>query len=101
MSFRVVLTERAARWWAENRSLAQAERWYDGFLEAINSLKENPERFAVAPESGRFPFEIRQINYGPRARSTHRAVFVVRAKSVVVLTVRHLAREDLAAEDLP
>ena len=40
MNYDVVVADRAAeefesaaRWWAEHRSLNQAERWYDGFIQ--------------------------------------------------------------------
>lgn len=33
---------RNAEWWAEHRSAAQAERWYDGFSTAILALGDHP-----------------------------------------------------------
>jgi plasmid stabilization system protein ParE len=108
MNYEVLVTDRAAeelesaaRWWAEHRSAAQAERWYDGFVEAILSLAEAPERCAIARERGRFPFEIRQLVYSLGRRPTRRAVFTIRQDKVIVLTIRHLAQDDLGSGDLP
>ena len=108
MSYQVVVANRAveelelaARWWAEHRSLGQAERWYDGFIQVILTLDQAPERCSLARESDKFPFEIRQLVYGLGRKRTHRAVFTIRQETVVVLSVRHLAQGDLDSGDLP
>lgn len=92
--------ETAARWWAENRSAEQAQRWYDGFVAAIRSLAKTPERFPLAPESDAFPIEMRQLAYGLGRKKTHRAVFAVRPDRVVVYAVRHLAQDEITPDDL-
>jgi plasmid stabilization system protein ParE len=58
----VVTTERAAReiedaagWWARERSVEQAERWYQGIRAAIAGLANSPERWAIAAERPWFP----------------------------------------------
>jgi hypothetical protein len=55
----------------------------------------------VAAENGCFPYQIRELHFGLGARPTHRAVFTIRPDIVLVLTIRHAAQSDLAAEDLP
>jgi plasmid stabilization system protein ParE len=107
MSFRVVVTDRAAQelfdfaqWWSDHHSREQAERWHAGLITALASLAENPDRHAVSRENGRFSFVIRQLNYSVTGRSTHRAVFTVQADAVIVLTIRHLAQSDLRPRDL-
>lgn len=107
MTYRVVFTQRAsdemdaaARWWAEHRSAQQAARWYAGFSEAIFSLTEFPERCSLARENGRFPYEIRELNFGLGSHPTHRAVFTVRPDVVLILTIRHSAQEDLGEDEL-
>ena len=92
--------EDAARWWAENRSAAQAERWYDGFVAEIQSLKKDPERFPLAHESDVFPVAIHELHYGLGSRKTHRAIFAIRTARVVVYSVRHVAQCDLTVDDL-
>lgn len=108
MSFQVIFANRAAdelkavaRWWAENRSVEQAERWYAEFVEAIASLTENPQRRALARENDHFPFGVRQLKFSVAGRSTHRAVFTIQGSSVVILAIRHHAQSDLASGELP
>jgi plasmid stabilization system protein ParE len=100
MKYEVVVTFRAQQeaqanhdWWAEHRSNEQAARWYDEFLLATASLASSPGRFTLAPENDRFPYEIRQLNFGVGGKLTHRVVYVIRGQEVVVLRVRHLAQE--------
>ncbi len=107
MSYRVFITERAdddlqqaCTWWAKNRSVEQAEKWYDNFAKAIRSLAENPDRCPLAKENKAFPCELRQLNYGLGKYLTHRAVFTIRPDMVLVLRVRHLAQRSLSSEDL-
>ncbi len=109
MSYRVFFTSRAklqlsqsALWWAEHRSADQAHRWLNEFEEAINGLQERPERHGLARENETddWPNAVRQLLYGLGSKPTHRAVFEVRGDVVYVLAVRHLAQDDLTAEDL-
>ena len=90
----------ACQWWAENRSVEQAERWYDGFAEALLSLCHNPERFPRAAEDHLFPFDVRQLNYGLSGKPTHRALFTLRPDMMYVFSIRHLAQEPVTADDL-
>jgi len=108
MNYQIDVTDRAAealesaaRWWPEHRSLAQAEQWYDGFVKAILTLDQAPERCPLARESHKFPFEVRQLVYGLGRKRTHRAVFTIHEETVIVLTIRHLAQRDLELGDLP
>jgi len=107
MKYEVILTASANAqlediyvWWATNRSETQAARWYNGFLDALSSLRERPERCPLARENGQLPFEAREIHYGIASRPTHRAVFAIRQRQVLVVAIRHLAQADLSSEDL-
>ena len=107
MSLRIVITEQAERemqsafdWWAEHRSKRQADRWYAGLAKAIADLSENSKRHGHSRESNHFAYEIRDLLFGLGRRPTHRAVFTIRGEEVVVLTVRHVAQEDLSPEDI-
>ena len=46
-------------------------RWFQGLREAVASLVRSPQRCALAPENGRFPFEVRHLLCGrkPQAHS--------------------------------
>lgn len=45
--------------WMRKRSPTSAEKGFNGLLDAINSLEENPKRCPLAPESEAFEKEIR------------------------------------------
>lgn len=92
--------EGACRWWAENRSAEQAERWYDGISEALLSLRENPGRCTHAAESSAFPFDVQQLNYGLGRKPTHRALFTIRGDMVYVFSIRHLAQKPVTPDNL-
>jgi plasmid stabilization system protein ParE len=99
MTYEVLITARAQweaqtnhDWWAEHRSAEQAARWSQEFLDATASLGANPDRCSLAAENDRFPYEIRQLNFGLGAKPTHRLVYAIRPREVVVLRVRHLAQ---------
>ena len=108
MSLPVIITPEAAQnlweaaeWWARHRSLAQAQRWYDGFVDALDSLADRPFRCSLARENDDFPYELRELHYGVGSRPTHRALFTVRPDAVIVLSIRHAAQKDVAPDDLP
>jgi plasmid stabilization system protein ParE len=105
MNYEVLVTARAQReaqtnhdWWAEHRSAEQAARWSEEFLKAAASLGLDPDRSVLAAENDRFPYEIRQLNFGIGPKPTHRLVYAIRLREVVVLRVRHLAQEAIAPE---
>lgn len=104
MKYEVVVTRRAER---ELHAAADriakvapeaAERWFNGFVNALLALEQSPRRYGRAREQQRFPCEVRQLLHG-RKRS-HRAVYTIRENKVVVLTIRHTAQKDLKPEDL-
>jgi hypothetical protein len=84
MTHVVVITERAQQeaqaahdWWAQHRSAQQAARWYDEFIKVAFSLDRNLERYTFAPENDRFPYEVRQLNFGIGRKPTHRLVYTI------------------------
>jgi plasmid stabilization system protein ParE len=91
---------RTAKWWATNRSSAQAVRWFTGIYDAFETLEEHPERCPLARECNLFPIELRELHFGIGSRSTHRVIFTIRPDMVVILTIRHTAQGDLEPEDL-
>lgn len=107
MTYPVIFTQQATReledaadWWAEHRDADQAIRWYSGFREKIAPLSEDPERFPLAEENDDFPYPIRELHYGIASRPTHRAVFTITSENVVVLTIRHVARDRLTLDEV-
>ena len=74
----VVLSEQASRdidaaytWWAENRSVEQASRWYLGIVQRLLVLEKSPELCPLAPEDRFLPYVLRQILFGLGSRPTH------------------------------
>jgi hypothetical protein len=53
----------------------------------------------LAPESESFEEPIREILYGRGNRGTHRILFVILAKTVFVLHVRHGSMQTLEPEE--
>jgi len=107
VSYDVRLTRKAEQqlndavdWWAEHRSAEQASRWHAGIAEAMLSLSINPERCRLARENPSVPIEIRELHYGLGRRPSHRVIFAVRQDRVVVYAIRHVAQDDLTADDL-
>ena len=48
----------AAVAWIKQRAPAAAERWFNGFVEAILALERNPTRCGLAPENEAVRYEI-------------------------------------------
>ena len=100
MTYRFEISERAradadeAYAWIAQRSLEQAERWYQGLFEQIETLTSHPLLCPVAAEDDKFPEEIREMLYGKR-HNKYRIVFTIRDDTVVVLYVRHVARDEI------
>ena len=59
----------------------------------ISTLKANPQRCPVDPDSEAYGEEVRVLLHG-----TYRVLFVIRGETVRVLTVRHSAQRSLADE---
>jgi plasmid stabilization system protein ParE len=62
--------------------------------DAIASLATFPKRCPIAPESARFPFEVRQLLYG-RKPHVYRILFTIENNTVNVLHIRHGRRKPL------
>ena len=104
MTYNVILTDRAQRdldqayqWFAEHAPQA-AIGWYNGFIRALNSLAHDPTHCPVASESRRLSIEVRQLVYG--RQGSYRAIFRLRHQEVIVLHIRHTARQEAAPEEI-
>ena len=84
--------------WIAQRSPENAARWFNGFVDAIQTLERFPARCGVAPESEQIGQEIRQLLYGRRG-GVYRALFVIRGREVHVLHIRHAARDTMTPEE--
>ena len=94
----------AAHWiLGQTGSLATAMRWARKLRATIATLKANPQRCPVDPDSTVHGEEVRVLLHGKR-RGVYRVLFPIRRDTVHVLTVRHSGQRSLAddlAEDEP
>lgn len=85
-------------------SFATAEKWFNGMMNDIASLKEMPARCPLAPEAKELGAEIRLLLHGKKNRG-YKIYFTIHQKtessgSVQVLHVRHWARKPLGNQEL-
>jgi plasmid stabilization system protein ParE len=106
MKYRVVLrpiAERdlieAADWIAE-RAPQGAARWFNGFLERLQALEDNPESYALAQEAAYLSIPLRELLYRTKS-SVSRALFVIVDDEVRVLRIRRPGQDLLQREDFP
>ena len=47
--------DQAHDWWAKHLSASEANRWYNGLIDAMLRLEADPKQYALTAESGLFP----------------------------------------------
>src|ERR1700753_2185655 len=102
MTFHVILQPRAERdiqiaaFWILEQSKANATalRWARGIRAKIATLKTNPTRCPVDPDSDAYGEEVPLLLHGKR-RGVYRVLFTTEGETVYVLTVRHSAQQRL------
>lgn len=100
MKYPVLFVNRAERniletlTWYQKNAPHVLQRWHNNLNSAIRRLRENPDRFPLAHETETFPYRLREVLFGVGRRTTHRVLFVVRPKAVVVYAIRHVAQKD-------
>jgi plasmid stabilization system protein ParE len=99
MAFRVEISAEAEsdadgilEWLISQHAGETGIRWFVALEEAIASLATFPERCALAPETLRFPFEVRQLLYGHKPH-VYRILFSIEGETVNILHIRHGRRE--------
>lgn len=80
--------------WIEKSSPTNAFEWFNGLVDAVETLDSMPERCPVAPESEEVGQEIRQLLYGK-----YRLLFSIEGQKVFVLHVRHGAQAYLTKDN--
>lgn len=73
-------------------SPANADKWFDGLVQVIESLRTMPQRCSRARESETLGVELRQYIY-----HSHRIIFRIeeRTRTLRVLHIRHASRRAL------
>ena len=96
MAYRVKLLPRAQKdieelyRWVVRRAPHQGPLWYNGLMDAMQSLVSHPQRCPSAPEALELRASIRQLLYG---RRPYRILFWIKGSEVQILHVRRGARE--------
>ncbi len=67
-----------------------AANWWNGLLDAIDSLEMSPGRCPRIPEAKHFAEDLRQLLH-----ASHRIIFELEARQVTVLRIYHSARRGL------
>jgi plasmid stabilization system protein ParE len=106
MTYDLVYTERAKRDLHNGvveiaRNAPQtAERWFEGFINALGRLRQEAPNFSLAPESGRCSVEVRQFIYRTKSRRANRALYTIRGGTVFILAIRRPGHDLLTEEEL-
>jgi plasmid stabilization system protein ParE len=82
----------------EKRDAVGAERWWNGLLDALFALEQQPGRGSLVAEAALRTRRLRQILY-----QSHRIVFDLddKGKVVRVLRIYHASRRELRRRDVP
>ncbi len=112
MAYRVRFSQTAVadadaiyEWMKTHYSEKTATKWYNGLVDAVQTLKEFPNSFPYAPEREETGMELRQLLYGKRS-AVYRVIFAVewddRLEQDVVRVFRvwHGARDRITKADL-
>jgi plasmid stabilization system protein ParE len=89
--------EKAYLWYLQSGQ-EMADRWYEGFLQAIRSLEQLPQRFPVVPEAAASRDDIRQMVFGKKSAAYRVLYRIIEAADdspgiVRILHVRHASRQ--------
>ncbi len=93
--------DEAFRWYRENYSEQFAIEWYAGISRAIKSLARNPERCGFARENDQVAFDLRELLFGQSREHRHRVLYTLSGNTIHILHIRHTARDEFDAKDLP
>lgn len=101
MAYRVEMSAQAERdtaeileWLLSQHAEETGLRCFFAMEDAIASLEMFPKRCPSAPESIRFPFQVRQLLYGHKPH-VYRILFTVEDDIVNILHIRHGRRKPL------
>ncbi len=89
----------AAYLWIKERADMVAEKWRNELIGKIEELGKNPLHHPPAPESTKFPREIRLMLFRKR-RGQLRIYYTIDKQRVVILSVRRSARKPLEEDAL-
>jgi len=85
--------------WISERSTAGAAAWSAALQRALESLRNNPEKHSIAPESDEYHPLLRQFLFKTRRGRVYRGLFKMTGDVVYVLHIRGPGQELLRPED--
>jgi plasmid stabilization system protein ParE len=77
-----------------------AERWFNGFIAALDTLKQDAAIYSLAPESERASVEVRQFVYRTKSHRANRALYAIRGTAVYILAIRRPGQDLLTDDEL-
>lgn len=89
----------AAYHWAAKREPVQAARWFNRFVDALETLRVNPERCPLADEHRKVNIAIREFLFGKRP-NVFRVIFTIDADQVRILRIRRGQRRFLTRREI-
>jgi plasmid stabilization system protein ParE len=106
MSFELIYTSRARQdLLAAADSIAQhapatAEKWFNGFVQALATLRQNADIYGHAPESPIGEIEVRQFLHRTKSHKVNRALFAIRGPTVYILAIRRPGQALLTDDEM-
>lgn len=88
-----------AQHYRKNGTNDHIESWLAGLVEAIDALKDDHDRFPIAPERRRVGYDLRQKLFGSPAHR-YRILFALTPDSIEVLRIWHGARRRARPDEL-
>ncbi len=86
--------------WIGKRSRPGAARWHAALQEAVAGLREDPTRFALAPESEDLGQPVRERLFKTRRGRVYRLLFLVVGSDVRILRVRGPGQAPLTEDEI-
>ena len=86
--------------WIESHSVTGAQRWYQAYLEALQSLTQNPLNYGFANESQYLSIQVRERFFGTSSRHKYHLVYTIDGTYVRVLRLRGPGQDLLTAEEI-
>jgi plasmid stabilization system protein ParE len=105
MIYEVVIQPRALRdleqsqAWAAKHAPMTARRWFNRFIDRLQTLSYHPQRCGLAAEAHKSKREIRQLLFGKRP-NVYRALFVIEENRVRVFRVLRAQRRALTRRQI-
>jgi plasmid stabilization system protein ParE len=106
MTYDLVYTNRAKRDlnvaadWIAQRAPETAERWFQGFVAALETLRRDAAIYSLAPESDYCSIEVRQFVFRTKSRRVNRALYTIRGSTAVILAIRRPGQDLLTAGEV-